>query len=186
MAELDSSYVIAEFDTATMQLLNTGNSMIYYGKFHAILTWAEKEQSDYYDVFYVPDDFANPTQYSPRMLYLTDYYRSLYVRLYNFDGEAVTDVNPAVITWVEEEQEGQTIKRITAAQGFTNYQRAIEYRDSLGEGNHAIVGVNPFISPVPLETAQGFQRVYSSEQGTSMPSVGFMPEVKIFEYTGGE
>jgi len=183
MAELDSSYLIAEFDTATMQLVQRGTSVIYYGKFHAILTWAEKEQTAYYDVFYVPYTSGDTTQYTPRMLFYPDYYRSLYVRLYNFNGGAVTDISPVVISWDEEEQEGQTVKIVTAAEQFDSYQEALDYLNGLGEGHHTIVGVNPFISPVPLEAVPGFELVHSSEQGTSVSGAGFIPEVKIFEYT---
>ncbi len=183
MADLDSAYIIAEFDTATMQLVQRGDSIIYFGKFHAILTWAQKAQSDYYDVFYVPYTSGETTQYAPRLLFYPDYYKSLYVRLYNFGGEAVTDINPVVISWVEEEQEGALYKRVTAAQDFTTYQEALDYLAGLGEGNHAIVGVSLFISPVPLDAAPGFDLVHSSEQGTSVPGVGFIPEVKIFEYS---
>jgi hypothetical protein len=166
-----------------MQLAQRGDSVIYFGKFHAILTWAEKQQTDYFEVFYVPFTSGDTTQYAPRMLFYPDYYRSLYVRLYSFDGAAVTDINPLVITWVEEEQNGQLFKRITAAEDFTDYQEALDYLAGLGEGNHTIIGVSPFVSPVPLDAAPGFELVHSSEQGTSVSGVGFVPEIKIFAYT---
>jgi dolichyl-phosphooligosaccharide-protein glycotransferase len=183
MAELDSSYVIGEYDSATIQLAQSGDSFIYFGKFHAILTWAEKEQSDYYDVFYVPDNFDDPAQYTPHVVYFPDYYHSLYVRLYNFNGAAVSDITPVVITWVEDEQGGQLFKRLTAAEDFTSYQEALDYLNGLGEGLHAIVGTSPFVSPISLDAAPGFALVHSSAQGTSLSTVGFVPEVKIFSYT---
>jgi len=46
------------------------------------------------------------------------------------------------------------------------------------------VGVNPLVSPVPLEAMQDFKLVYSSESGISNQEVGMIPEVKILEYLG--
>jgi dolichyl-diphosphooligosaccharide--protein glycosyltransferase len=181
MDELRSSYLIAEYDTATMQLVRTATKAIFYGKFHAILTWAQKEQSKYYDVYYVPDTSQGQNNYIPALLFYPEYYRSLYTRLYNFNGEAVTDAKPWVITY---ETDDQGNRFITDSQEFTSYREALDYLDSQESGNHVIIGPSPFISPIPLEAVPDFQLVYSSSQGTSLSGVGFVPEVKIFEYTG--
>jgi hypothetical protein len=108
----------------------------------------------------------------------------LAVLLFNFDGKAVSDVRAAVITYTEKREQGFSYKQVTAAKEFTSYQEARDYYDSLTSGNNLIVGVSPYISPVPLEAVPDFQLAYSSEQGTSQQNVGFVPEVKIFEYTG--
>jgi len=115
------------------------------------------------------------------MLYYPAYYRSLYSRLYNFNGEAVTDEKPWVITYETDEQGN---KFVTDSQEFASYQEALDYLDSQESGNHTIIGSNPFISPVPLEALPDFRLVHSSSQGTSLSGVGFVPEVNIFEYTG--
>jgi hypothetical protein len=46
------------------------------------------------------------------------------------------------------------------------------------------VGISPLLSPIPLEAVPDFRLVHASEEGTSLQNVGFVPEVKIFEYTG--
>jgi oligosaccharyl transferase (archaeosortase A-associated) len=180
MDELRSSYIIGEFDSATMQLIRRTDSVVFYGKFHAILTWAEKEQSDYYDIFYLPAN-EEKTQWVPAMFYYPEYYRCLYVRLYNFNGEAVTGEQPWVITY-ETDENGN--KFIMDSQKFSSYQEALDYLNSLGEGNNTIIGSSPFVSPIPLEAVPDFHLVHSSTQGTSLSGVGLVPEVKIFEYTG--
>ena len=77
MAELDSSYIILDYATCT-------------SKFWAVLTWAEQEQAKFMDYNYI--------RYQDRVigkwLYYPDYYRSMAVRLYNFNGEAITDESP--------------------------------------------------------------------------------------------
>lgn len=119
-------------------------------------------------------------------LYTPAYYRTLAVRLYNFSGKALTDVKAVVITWADKtDSQGTSYKEITDVKEFTNYQEALDYLNSQESGNYAIVGTSPFVSPVPLEAIPDFELIYSSEQGISLQSVGFMPEVKIFEYTKG-
>jgi len=94
-------------------------------------------------------------------------------------------VKPMVITYTNQvDSKGTAYKLITANQQFDSYQAALDYINSQTSGNHAIVGVNPFVSPVGLDAVPDFQLVHSSEQGTSVSSVGFVPEVKIFQYTG--
>ncbi len=149
-------------------------------KYWAVITWAGQAEWQYYDVFYVPYE----GKLQPVQFFLPAYYQTLAVRLYNFDGKAVTDVRAAVITYVEKKEQGITYKQVTGAKEFTSYQEARDYYDSLTSGNNLIVGVSPFISPVPLEAVPDFHLVYSSEQGISQQNVGLIPEVKIFEYTG--
>jgi len=168
MEEMDSSYVILD-------------NLVTRGKFWAVATWAEQPLEKYYDVFYV----ELQGQLQGVQFYYPAYYQTLVVRLYNFNGEEVTDEKPVVITWVDRvDDRGTPFKEVTDYPQFDSYQEALDYLNSLGEGNHAIVGVSPFLSPVSLEAVPDFRLIHSSEQGTSMSGVGFVPEIKIFEYTG--
>jgi oligosaccharyl transferase (archaeosortase A-associated) len=167
MEKMDSSYVI--IDNLTTR-----------SKFWAVITWAKQPQEKYYDIYYVPYQ----GQLQAVQFYHAAYYRTLAVRLYNFDGKAVTDVKPAVITYVDQvSDQGISYKQVTDAKEFTSYQEALDYLNSQESGNHLIVGVSPFVSPVPLEAVPDYQLIHSSEQGVSQQNVGFIPEVKIFEYT---
>jgi hypothetical protein len=133
----------------------------------------------YYDIYYVQDQQQWIYFYNP------DYYRTLSVRLYNFDGKAVTEEQPMVITWTEQvDANGVSVKIVSAYQQFDSYQEAQDYIDSQASGNYSIVGVSPFISPISLEAVPDFQLVHASEQGTSLSGVGFVPEIKIFAYVG--
>jgi asparagine N-glycosylation enzyme membrane subunit Stt3 len=168
MGEMGSSYVILD-------------DAITRGKFWAVATWADQPLVKYYDIFFVPYQ----GQYRAAQLYYPAYYNSLAVRLYNFDGKAVTEGNPTVITYDETtDDQGTIYKVVSDVQQFDSYQEALDYIDSQESGNHVIVSVSPFVSPVPLEAVPDFQLVHVSEQGTSVTGAGFVPEVKIFEYIG--
>jgi oligosaccharyl transferase (archaeosortase A-associated) len=169
LAEMNTSYVILD-NTLTQD------------KFWAMVTWAGQQLDKYFDVYFYA---VSQNQLQPVQLYYPEYYRTLAVRLYNFNGKATTTVKPLVITYTNQvDSKGTAYKLITDSQQFDSYQAALDYLNSQTSGNHAIVSVNPFVSPVALDAVPGFQLVHSSEQGTSVSSVGFVPEVKIFQYTG--
>jgi oligosaccharyl transferase (archaeosortase A-associated) len=175
MQEMGSSYVILDYTLPR-------------SKFWAVATWAGQSMKQffnvyiptkYYDIYYVQDQQQWIYFYNP------DYYRTLSVRLYNFDGKAVTEEQPMVITWTEQvDANGVSVKIVSAYQQFDSYQEAQDYIDSQASGNYSIVGVSPFISPISLEAVPDFQLVHASEQGTSLSGVGFVPEIKIFAYVG--
>ena len=167
LAEMDTGYVVIDYLTAR-------------SKYWAVATWAGEPLSKYFDIYYVPSE----GQLQPVQFFYPAYYQSLVVRLYNFDGKAVTDIKAGVIAWVEEEYQGTKYRQVTDAREFSSYEEAVAYVESQESGNYAVVGANPFVSPVPLEAVTDFELIYSSEQGLSFQSVGFVPEVKIFEYTG--
>jgi len=150
------------------------------GKFWALASWAQKPVSDYLENYFVDQGGGN---LSSLFLFYPDYYRSMIVRLYNFDGQAVVPEQAIVIEYKETRtREGDTVKVITDAQEFPSYEEAKEYLESQPSGQHRIVGYSPYLSPVPLEGLEDFRLVYSSPQTVSQPAVGDVPAVKIFEY----
>ena len=164
--EMDSLYIIIDYPAAT-------------GKFWAIATWAEREQTEFSDVYWLPQE-GKLTQV---WLFHPEYYRSMSARLYNFDGKAVTPDNPMVISYQEKGNgEGETFKQITSAKPFPSYEAATTYVSSQKSANYKIVGTNPFVSPVPLEALEHYKLIHSSEGGIMSPEVGIIPEVKIFEF----
>jgi oligosaccharyl transferase (archaeosortase A-associated) len=167
LEKMGTSYVVIDYLTTT-------------SKYWAVATWSAQPETQYYDIFYVPyqGSLRAATFYKPA------YYQTLVVRLYNFDAKAVTNVNATVITYDEKKQQGITYKQVTDAKQFTSYQDALDYLGSLKSGNNIIIGVNPFVSPIPLEAVPDFRLIHSSEEGTTLQNAGFIPEVKIFEYTG--
>ena len=166
MEKLDSSYIIIDYMTAT-------------SKFWAIIIWADRELTEFVDVYHMPYE----NKLVPVSLFYPEYYRSLFARLYNFDGEAVTPQSPIVVSYEEKiDREGKPYKQITNIEDFPSYEEAIGFIESQESGNHRIVGINPLISPVPLEALRNYKLIHSSDICVAHRDVGMVPEVKIFEY----
>lgn len=164
MADLNSRYIIIDDD---MPL----------DKFWAIVTWNEGRQNDYSEVYGV--------QYGgeliPVKLFYPAYYETMVVRLYNFDAEAVTEVLPVVITYeIRTQSGGTTYKEISDIQEFDSYEEARAYLENLDTENAALVGTNPFISPIPLEALDDYELVYGSELVVPTLEGATTPQVKIF------
>jgi len=164
--EMDSSYVIIDYQTTT-------------GKFWAIATWAGREETEFLERYYVPQEGKLVDVW----LFYPEYYRSMSARLYNFDGKAVTPDSSVVISYQEKvSSKGEVFKQITNVKPFPSYEAAIAYVSSQKSANYRIVGTNPFISPVPLEALEHYKLIHISDFGVMHPEVGILPEVKIFEY----
>jgi len=147
------------------------------GKFYAMVEWADGSVADFYEIYYVPQESGG--QWIP--LYYPAYYKSTVARLYNFDCQAVVPTESTVISYSEEEDpQGTSYKLITDAQYFTTYEEAEAYIASQTSGNYRIVSINPFISPVPLEALDSYERIHSSGDTTSSTTV------KIFKYLGSD
>ncbi len=164
----NSSYIIIDYATVS-------------SKFWAVVTWAGREQDEFVGVYHLPHE----GKLLPIQLFYPAYYHTMLARLYNFDGKAVTEGSPMVVSYDEKvDREGNRHRLITDIEEFSSYQEALDYVESQESANHRIVGINPFTSPIPLEAVQNYSLVYSSESGVSHPDAGMIPEVKIFEYIG--
>ena len=164
-----SRYVIIDQPTVT-------------AKFHAVATYSGSSPENFYDVYYQPQDNKLVPVY---LFYYPEYYRSLAVRLYNFDGSQVTPEICNVISYEERTgPEGESYKVITEAKSFSTYEEAEAYISSQESDNYRIVGTDPFISPVPLEALEHYKLIYSSDSSVMQPGGGMISEVKIFEYSG--
>ena len=163
---LDSKYVIIDHDTAT-------------AKFYAVATYAGCNEEEFYDLYHQVWE----GKLEPGHLYYPEYYRSLAVRLYNFDGSEVIPKSTMVISYEERiGHEGEAYKQVTDQRLFASYEEAEAYVSSQESGNHRIVGTDPFVSPVPLEALKDYKLIHSSESSLIQPDAGRIPAVKIFEY----
>jgi hypothetical protein len=125
-------------------------------KFWAILTWAGQAQNKYIGVYYMPYQ----GKLIPIQVFYPEYYRSMCIRLSNFDGKAITEGKPMVLAYDEKvNSAGNRYRQITDFQGFSSYQEALNYVAHKGAANHVIVVSNPFISPIPLETVPDYKLV---------------------------
>ncbi|HIE18071.1 MAG TPA: oligosaccharyl transferase, archaeosortase A system-associated [Dehalococcoidia bacterium] len=164
-----SKYVIVDYATA----------MPLGGKFHAVAKLSGNSLDRFFDVYYQP----RGARAYPVPVYYPEYYRTLLVRLYNFDGKQVAPRRCTVISFVDRTtREGKHYKEIAEVKSFSTYYEAQAYIASQDSANYRIVGFNPFVSPVPLEALEHYRLVYSSESSMALPDGSLIPEVKIFEH----
>jgi dolichyl-diphosphooligosaccharide--protein glycosyltransferase len=169
--KLGARYIMLDNETVTSKLW-------------ALANWAEQENTQYFETYFIPQEEDKLIQAT---LFHPEYYHSIAVRLYNFDGKAVIPEQTAVISYEEKPfQEGGTVKVVNNVELFSSYEEATAYLSSQESGQHRIVGESPFISPVPLEELEYFKMVYSSPESLPQPGVDNVPTVKIFEYIPGE
>jgi len=135
------------------------------GKFPSVAMYAGQSQSRYFEVYYILQD----GQLFPKLLFYPDYYLTMAVRLYCFEGKAVTPRDIIVIGYQENSV-------VTSVEQFSTYRKAEAYISSQEMGNYRIVGTDPFVSPVPLEKLNNYRLVHKSGDNT----------VKIFEYLPSE
>ena len=169
MDELGIRYVIIDYDLTSVER-----------KFHAIPTLIRKSPQEFYDVYYQPQE----GEATPVTLFYPEYYRSLPVRLYNFDGEAVTPQSSTVVFYERISREGRIYNIITELKSFPDYEEAAAYVSSQESDNCKLVGTDPFASPVPLEEMEHYELIYSSDIYIYIleERIGPIPEIKIFEY----
>ena len=176
--ELGSRYVIIDL---LMAFHEVDPDAGVYGNFHAMLEWAGKDESDFFEVYYqkMPSGKLEPI-----LLYYPEYYQSMSSRLYIFEGEEVV---PNDSTWViSYADEGKRYKVITdiANEGnpFATYEDAQTYLKLHASSNYRIVGSNQLVSPVPLEELRDYKLVYKSPPPVPGPGEETISEVEIFEY----
>jgi dolichyl-diphosphooligosaccharide--protein glycosyltransferase len=144
-------------------------------KFYAMVQWAGGNLSKFYDFYYQPTQDGG--QWG--MLYHPAYYNSTVVRLYNFDGKAVTPTESIVISYEDSPAGGgETYKEITNGWSFPTYEEAEAFVGNQTSGNYRIVGINPSSSPVPLEELNSYERFYPTGNTTTAGTI------KIFKYLG--
>jgi len=160
--ETGSGYVIMDYQTAT-------------SKFWAVATWVGKDPSEFFEIYY--------TQKGEQKLYIyPEYYRAFSTRLYSFDGKAVVEQKPLVISYIEQKDgNGNSFRIVLSETEFATYQEAQTHIASQTEGNYAIVGKDVLVSPVPLETLKHYRPVYNSEDMIAISSTNQTSAIKIFE-----
>jgi dolichyl-diphosphooligosaccharide--protein glycosyltransferase len=147
-------------------------------KFFALAQWYGKSYQDYYDI-YLQKQGDN---YSQVLLFYPEYYQTMVVRLYNFDGSAVTPGEVNVIGFNQvTANDGNKYNLINDTKKFNTYGEAEEFVAGQTPGTYRIVGEDPFKSPVPLEALKNYKLVHGSEQNVTAGSNN-TPQVKIFEY----
>jgi oligosaccharyl transferase (archaeosortase A-associated) len=175
--------------------------MMTTSKFYAMAQWANKSESEFYQVYYAP---YSSDALQLVALYYPAYYQSTVARLYNFDGKAVVPSGNSTVAASWAWKTGQELLNsgykviiysqynivpinaaaqynvIVGGQFFPSYEEAETYVSAQQPGNWEIGGVDPFKSIVPLEALSSYERVYPAQNITAITST----TVKIFKYLG--
>ena len=169
---LGSKYVIIDYSMASAN-----------GKFYAMVVWAGKNQSQFFDVFYQGTQ-AGTLQ--PVILYYPEYYQSMCSRLYLFGGKEWVPQQTLAISWTEREltsTEGNTFKAkvISDLKTFPTYDSAKAFVDA--NQDYRIVGADPLVSSVPLEKLEHYKLIHQSPTAVATQQSENISYVEIFEYS---
>ena len=164
------------------------DSAMATGKFYAMVEWTGENVSMFQQYYGVPPQVTGGDPQALYLLYYPTYYRSIAVRLYNFNGQAAapSEGSTVVIPWSGESVYRTAISEIRyrniigEPKYFSSYEDARAYVAAQTSGNYGIVGHNPFATIVPLEELNSYELVHSSGDTTSATTV------KIFKYLGSD
>jgi len=187
-ATLIAPFLIAQDEDTANEIIDKlgskyviSDNQMPIGKFYAFVVFAGESADKFSGTYYQQTEDGN---LQPVSLFHPAYYRSMVVRLYNFDCKAVVPTESIVISYEEKvSSEGQRYKEIVGSWSFSTYEAAEAYISSQESGNYQIVSPDPFTSPVPLEELQHYKLIHSSDELVAFAGDKTVPEIKIFEYT---
>jgi len=146
--------------------------------FRVMSSAAGEGSAKYYEVYYRKQN----DKLTPVLMYYPEYYRSMVVRLYCFDGKEYAPAETAAISWeAKTGADGTAYKEITGIKTFGSYGEASAFLTTQQGANWRIVGKGPLASPVPLEALAGYKPAFASTQQSRVGN-NDVPAVKIFEY----
>lgn len=157
-----TGYVVLDYLTTT-------------SKFWAMATWLDKEQAEYFEVFWDPNAKQSKLYIYPA------YYQSMATRLYSFNGTAQAGTNTLVIEYIVRTTEEGSYKEVISENKFNTYEEAVAFKDGKTSGNFVIAGNDVLVSPVPLEALAHYRIAYETEEKVTVSSSAQTAEIKIFE-----
>lgn len=163
-SQLNSKYIIIDDNTVI-------------GFFGAISAYAGTS----FEPFLEPYDVTSNNKLTSTEYFYPQYFQSLAVRLYFYDGNEVSSTSTSVISYVEKtSQNGVLYKQVLSTSTFPSYDAANAYIAKQVSGNYKIASQLPWTSPMHLDSLKHYKLVYSSSQSSSI--IPGMPAVKVFEY----
>ncbi|MFC1964505.1 hypothetical protein ACFLWG_00660, partial [Chloroflexota bacterium] len=180
-----SRFFLAQDETSANKIIDKLNARFIIidirtiiGYIQAITTRTNSSVEDFYDIYYSLEE----DRLVPFKLFHPEFYRSLVVRLYAFDGREVVPESCNVISYETKlDQQGTPYKMVTDVFSFDTYEEAQTYMSIQKSDNYKIFNGNPYITPVPLRALENYKLVHGSQSSIEL-SVGNISEVKIFEY----
>jgi hypothetical protein len=154
------------------------------GKFYAMVTWADKNVDDFFEVYYQSQQSTSTL--TPVYLYHPAYYQSMCSRLYNFGGTAWVPQQSTVISWTLQSVTDNSghrlqVKVISDVKSFASYGQAEAFVSA--NPGYIIVGNDPFSSPVPLEKLEHYSLTHQSPTTAATQGNVSISSVEIFEYS---
>ncbi len=148
-------------------------------KFYALANLSGCQEADYYEICWQ----KHASNYVPLLVFYPEYYRSMMVRLYNFDGKRVVPTICIVMQYEDRIMEdGKKFREIINLKRFRNDSEANVFISSNKQGQYKIISVDPLSSPVSLQGLSDYKLVYASPQSIPIMGSGSLPEIKVFEY----
>jgi dolichyl-diphosphooligosaccharide--protein glycosyltransferase len=165
--ELKVRYILVDDSTSTTRF--HGSTIVFAGM----------ETEHFFERYYTPQGNRLRGDY----YFYPEYYESLAVRLYNFDGANVIPQRVTVLSYEDKVfPDGEPYKEVVKLTSFQSYEEALNYKNGKNGDKMRIVGTDPYISPVPLESLKNYSLVYISSDSSVHPEIGRIAKVKIFEY----
>lgn len=172
-----SRYVVVSGDLPLRQRPGRAETV---GYFRAMVEVAELDAERFWEIVHYRDDEG---ALQPLLLYHPAYYRSASTRLFAFDGEAVA-AGRTFLAWYRDadDESGIPMKLLEDLKAFDSHEKALAHlaADTAHPGVEGrVVGVDPSVSPIPVQAIAGLRRVYPEEVG---PRIwGERPWVQIYE-----
>ncbi len=147
------------------------------GKFSGIAAWAGQPMTAFVETL-VQREGGRQRKLA---LYYPAYYRCLLNRLYLFRGQAVTP-EEVFVAQFSDRKKNSNERELLDLKKFDAYDAAVAYIKTRSGEKLEIVGVNPFVSCVPLEKLNCFTPRYQSPTHVAEGTDQAISFVEIYEY----
>jgi dolichyl-phosphooligosaccharide-protein glycotransferase len=148
-------------------------------KFYSIANLGGRQEADFYEICWQKKD----DKYVPLLVFYPEYYRSMVVRLFNFDGKSVAPYECVVMQYEDRQMaDGSVFREIVDLKRFGNDTEANAFISSRKQGRFTIIGTEVQRSPVTLEELSDYKLAHASTQSVSILGSKSVPQIKVFEY----
>ena len=144
-------------------------------KFGVMLQFTQLSPDRFYGWFLA----RSGEDYRPVTFYFPEYFESMAIRLYLFEGKQAAESDVWVIQYIDQDLSGTQMRAITEARQFNSYEEALRYQRQLLEKPRVttvrIASLDPAKSCVPVKPLAGFRLVHQAGGD------GTFQRVKLFE-----
>ncbi|MEW6320831.1 MAG: STT3 domain-containing protein [Acidobacteriota bacterium] len=148
------------------------------GHFESLTDWSGERRDRFYQVYWRRGEDGG---FSPLWTFTLDYYRTMAYRLTVLGGRPAPAADrPHVLSWRPvTDVNGQAYRELVTLTPASSLAAAEAHRATLGDGNHVIVGLDPWRAPIPLDGVPFLRLVHDVR--TPDPGPDRAPWVRIYE-----